>query len=88
MLCILWQWNGVLHKIDCITFTKHLYVYAMTGVMLDFSLGAACTTSPWLITATPTHHCKHSSNAGVLANRKWITDKRTWSEYKTSIQAV
>jgi len=43
----LWQWNGVLHKIDCITFTKHLYVYAMTGAMPDFSLGAACMTSPF-----------------------------------------
>ena len=47
MLCILWRWNGVLHKIGCITFTKHLYVYAMTGTMPDFSLGAACTTSPF-----------------------------------------
>jgi len=43
MLHILWQWNGALHKIDCITFTEHLYVYAMTGAMPDFSLGAACT---------------------------------------------
>ena len=47
MLRILWQWNGVLHKTDCITFTKHLYIYAMTGAMPDFSLGAACTTSPF-----------------------------------------
>ena len=46
MLCILWQWNGVLHKIDCITFTKQLHVYAMTGAMPVFSLGAACMTSP------------------------------------------
>ena len=47
MLRILWQWNGVLHKTDCITFTKHLYIYAMTGAMPDFSLGAAYTTSPF-----------------------------------------
>ena len=38
MLCILWQWNGVLHK--------QLHVYAMTGAMPVFSLGAACMTSP------------------------------------------
>ena len=35
-----------------------------------------------------THHCEHSSNAGAMANRKWVVDKGTWSEYMKQVQAV
>ena len=86
----MWQWNGVLHKTDCITFTKHLYIYAMTGAMPDFSLGAACTTSPFLVNDSHSNsplqtlfQCR-SGGQQKMDN----IDERTWSEYKTSIQAV
>ena len=45
----------------------------MTGVMPDFSFRCSMHDKPfWLVIATPTHHCKHFSNAGAMANRKWI----------------